>query len=142
LPKAKKTLAKVVDDCAVALQKLVRVKAAVAARANGMVQCVTCNQWGHYKEMDGGHYFSRKDKAVKLLEENIHPQCKGCNLKMGHGDTKVTESYRRFMVDTYGEGMLAELETMAWGVAKFDRSDIEQLTKDIQAKIRELEKQL
>jgi len=139
---ARESIAKVVDKCAVALQRLVRVKAAVSARANGMIKCVTCNQWGHYKDMDAGHYFSRKDKAVKLLEENIHPQCKGCNIKMSHGDTKVTEAYRRFMVDTYGEDMLAELEMMAWGVAKFDRSDIEQLTRDIKAQTRELESQI
>lgn len=138
----KKSLAKVVDDCAVALQKLVRVKAAVAAKSE-YVRCCCCGEYGHWLyEMDGGHFFSRKDQSVKIIEENIHPQLKGHNLQMGRGDQKRAEGYRRFMVETYGEDFIAELEKIAWKPVKHDRDEVLALTKQYRAQIKELEGEL
>ena len=139
----KKTLAKLVDDVSVLLQKLVRLKAAKAADQGGYVECVDgCGGWEHYKKMDGGHYFSRKDAGTKILEENIHPQMKGCNLKMGHGDTKITEGYRRYMIEMYGEIGLAEMERQARAPKKHDRADLEELKSGYRRQIRELEYEL
>tara|TARA_R110000868_G_scaffold207972_5_gene457114 strand:+ start:1390 stop:1812 length:423 start_codon:yes stop_codon:yes gene_type:complete len=134
-----KTIAKVVEECAKALQKVVRMKAAIAEDINGYVTCVSCGEKRHWKELDAGHYFSRCDKSVKLMEENIHPQCKGCNIKMSHGDTKVVSAYRRYMVEMYGEDFLEYLEKLAWTPKKFDRAEIEALTKDLKAQIKEYE---
>ena len=138
----KKTISKVVEDCAVALQKVVRMKAAIAENLDGYVTCVSCGVKKHWKELDAGHYFSRGDKSVKLMEENIHPQCKGCNIKMSHGDTKVVTAYRRHMVDMYGEDFLDHLEALAWTPTKFNRAEIEALTKTLKAQIKEYESQL
>jgi hypothetical protein len=133
----KKTISKVVEDCAVALQKVVRMKAAIAENLDGYVTCVSCGVKKHWKELDAGHYFSRGDKSVKLMEENIHPQCKGCNIRMSHGDTKVVTAYRRHMVDMYGEDFLDHLEALAWTPTKFNRAEIEALTKTLKAQIKE-----
>lgn len=138
----KKTIAKVVEDCAVALQKVVRMKAAIAENIDGYVTCVSCGIKRHWKELDAGHYFSRGDKSVKLMEENIHPQCKGCNIRMSHGDIKVVTAYRRYMVEMYGEDFLDHLEALAWTPKKFDRAEIEELTKTLKAQIKEYELQL
>ena len=138
----KKTLAKVVEDCAVALQKVVRMKAAIAENLDGYVTCVSCGVKKHWKELDAGHYFSRGDKSVKLMEENIHPQCKGCNIRMSHGDTKVVSAYRRYMVDMYGEDFLNYMEALAHKPAKFDRAEIEDLTKTLKAQIKQYESRL
>ena len=138
----KKTIAKVVEDCAVALQKVVRMKAAIAENTDGYVTCVSCGIKRHWKELDAGHYFSRGDKSVKLMEENIHPQCKGCNIRMSHGDIKVVSAYRRYMVEMYGEDFLDHLEALAWTPKKFDRAEIEELTKTLKAQIKEYESQL
>jgi len=138
----KKTIAQVVEDCAVALQKVVRMKAAIAENLDGYVTCVSCGVKKHWKELDAGHYFSRGDKSVKLMEENIHPQCKGCNIKMSHGDTKIVTAYRRHMVDMYGEDFLDHLEALAWTPTKFNRAEIEALTKTLKAQIKEYESKL
>jgi hypothetical protein len=138
----KKTISKVVEDCAVALQKVVRMKAAIAENLDGYVTCVSCGVKKHWKELDAGHYFSRGDKSVKLMEENIHPQCKGCNIRMSHGDTKVVTAYRRHMVDMYGEDFLDHLEALAWTPTKFNRAEIEALTKTLKAQIKEYESQV
>lgn len=138
----KKTLAKVVEDCAVVLQKVVRMKAAIAENLDGYVTCVSCGVKKHWKELDAGHYFSRGDKSVKLMEENIHPQCKGCNIRMSHGDTKVVSAYRRYMVEMYGEDFLNYMEALAHKPAKFDRVEIEDLTKTLKAQIKQYESRL
>jgi hypothetical protein len=138
----KKTISQVVEACAVALQKVVRMKAAIAENLDGYVTCVSCGVKKHWKELDAGHYFSRGDKSVKLMEENIHPQCKGCNIRMSHGDTKVVSAYRRHMVEMYGEDFLDYLEALARKPAKFDRAEIEALTKTLKAQIKQYESQL
>lgn len=135
----KKALRKLVDDYAVALQKHVRLK---AADNNGFCECWSCGVKKHWKEMDGGHYISRVHQSTKILEENIHPQCKGCNLRSGKGDTLVTLNYRENMLDMYGEEFVLELEVLAKQPKKHSRPDLEEQLKDIRKRNRELEAEL
>ena len=138
MPK-KKTLRKLVDDLAVAMQKLVRLKDAV--KNGGYCTCVTCGAVRHWKECDGGHFVSRNHQATKVMEENIHPQCKGCNLRSGKGDTLVNLDYRKWMVEFYGEAFVIELEGMARHQANHFGPDIEDEIKKVRAQCKELERQ-
>ena len=135
-----KTLRKKVDDLAVAMQKLVRLKEAV--QNDGYCKCVSCGIVKHWKECDGGHYISRNHQSTKVLEENIHPQCKGCNLKSGKGDTLVNIDYRNWMIEFYGEEFVEELEILARKPADHFGPDIEDQIKEVRAKCKELEKLL
>ena len=105
MPRKPKTIARLLDDCAVVLQKIVRMKAAVHARSP-LIKCVTCGKVDHWKSMQGGHYISRTWTAHKILEENIHPQCPGCNT---FKPERVADDYFKFMVDTYGYEFVEEL---------------------------------
>lgn len=49
------------------------------ANKYGACRCVTCGDWAPYKEMDGGHHFSRKINATAFDWRNVWPQCKRCN---------------------------------------------------------------
>lgn len=129
-----------VDDLAVALQKLVRLKEAV--KNNGYCQCWYCGEWGHWKEMDGCHYVSRTHQATKVDEENIHPGCKGCNLRAGKGDSLLAYDYKRNMIEFYGEDFVLEIEQRARKPADHFRCDIEDRIKEVRAQCRELEKEL
>ena len=51
-----KTLRKVVDDCAVLLQKLRRLE---SADEDGLCTSITCGKGGPWKTFDGGHWISR-----------------------------------------------------------------------------------
>jgi len=135
-----KTLRKRVDDLAVAMQKLVRLKEAV--QNDGYCKCVSCGIVKHWKKMDGGHYISRNHQSTKVLEENIHPQCKGCNLKSGKGDTLVNIHYRNWMIEFYGEEFVEELEILARKPADHFGPDIEDQIKEVKAKCKELQKLL
>lgn len=105
-----------------------------AADENGYAKCVTCGKIDHWKDMDGGHYISRTYTAHKLLEENIHPQCKGCN-RFGH---KVHDDYARYMRDTYGQEFVDWLSDTKRQTKKYYRTEIE----DLIAELKEREKNL
>jgi hypothetical protein len=129
-PKKQKTVAKLREEAAVLLQKLVRMK---AADENGLASCVTCGKRQHYKEMDGGHFISRKWTATKLVEENIHPQCKGCNqYASGRHD-----DYSLYMVDTYGIEMVRELSDKKRELCKQNRIELEDIKVELKLRIAE-----
>lgn len=136
--KRPKSIAKLRNEVADLLQKLVRMK---AADSNGYVQCVTCPEIKHWKEMHGGHFIERGKASVKLLEENIHPQCPGCNtFRMKYASTVLI--YRRYMVDMYGEDFVQWLESEAKQTRKHTRAELEQMKAEVRARINELEQSL
>tara|TARA_R110002153_G_scaffold114365_3_gene257044 strand:+ start:7024 stop:7434 length:411 start_codon:yes stop_codon:yes gene_type:complete len=136
MPKTR-TLNKLADDLAVAMQKHVRLK---AADSMGFCECVTCNKKKHWKEMQGGHFIERS-KAHRTLEENIHSQCSYCN-QYGMKRASVVLTYRRYMVDMYGEKFVKWLEDSANDVVKRFRPDLVKEIKDLRARNRQLEAEL
>lgn len=45
--------------------------------------CISCNKLFHYKDLVGGHRYSRQIRAIALKERNINAQCKKCNYITG-----------------------------------------------------------
>jgi hypothetical protein len=130
----KKSLAALRDECAVLLQKYVRMK---AADHNGYCACWTCGKMEHWKDMQGGHFIERGKTATKLMEENVHPQCRGCNM-YGMKKASVVLAYRAAMVDYYGEAFVSELESKANEVTKHSREYLDALKLELKNKIKEL----
>ena len=133
MPKKTKTLAMVLEDTAVLMQKYVRLKD--FSFNGGFCKCVTCGKTGHWKEFDGGHFISRTYTIHKILEENIHPQCKGCN-RFAH---KCHDDYSMFMIDTYGEEFVRNLIDTKRTVMKYDRQELLETQKELKGKIKEFE---
>ena len=130
MPKKKKTIAKLVDEAAVLMQKLVRLK---AADVDGYCKCVTCGVVKHWKEMQGGHFIGRKWTATKVLEENIHPQCPGCN-----GPLKGNMvSYTLYMQDMYGREFVEELQRLKTQTRKYTRAEAAGLIEELKVRISE-----
>ena len=133
MPKKTKTLARVLDDTAVLMQKYVRLKD--FSFNGGFCKCVTCGKTGHWKEFDGGHFISRTYTIHKILEKNIHPQCKGCN-RFAH---KCHDDYSMFMIDTYGDEFVRNLIDTKRTVMKYDRQELLETQKELKGKIKEFE---
>lgn len=120
------------------LQKLVRMK---AANNRGFSNCVTCNNWVHYKNCDAGHYFSRRHLRLKLLEENIHVQCKSCNMRMGC--PTVHDEYRTYMVDMYGAKRVEAMKRLTrWSKPKFKMVEVKEFQKYLREQIKIQQKRL
>lgn len=134
-PRKPKTVAKLKQEAASLLQKLVRMK---YANDIGMCECVTCGTVGHYKDMDGGHFVSRTHNATLLVEENIHPQCKHCN-KYKNGNI---DSYSLFMIDTYGLDAMRELIASKHQPRKFTDIELLELIAEYKLRIKEQEQRL
>lgn len=133
-----KTIAKVVDSAAVVLQKLVRLK---AAQENGLVQCVTCDKWAHWKDMQGGHFISRGSKKWKLVEENVHPQCPGCNgFGMKYGNAEAV--YTAYMIDMYGRDFVDEMLRTKSEPRKYTRAEVAEMEAEWKEQIKYHEKRV
>ena len=50
------------------------------ANPDGIVECVTCGKKDHWKNMDCGHFMSRKFMSTRWHEDNCQVQCKACNV--------------------------------------------------------------
>ncbi|MDB4507539.1 recombination protein NinG [bacterium] len=133
--KKKSTVAQEVEKAAKLLQRLVRLK---ASDDNGYCQCVSCGRIGHYKTMDGGHFYSRRHSRLKLFMENVAPQCKRCNMNMG--DAVVSEGYRTYMIDMYGERRVKAMKRLTYlPPRKWVREEVIQFSRDLKEQIKDQE---
>ena len=130
MPKKKaKTVQKLRKEALTTLQKLVRLK---AADDNGYCSCVTCGVTKHWNDgMQGGHFIAKGNGGRNmwaLVEENVHPQCAGCNgfgIKFGNAESR----YTLYMEDMYGRDKVDEmLEKNV--VSKLDRIELQDLIDD------------
>jgi len=112
-----KTIASLVNDAAMILQRIVRLK---AADDNGYARCVTCGKVDHYTNMDGGHWIPRSYTAHKLTEENLACQCKGCN---GYGGGRYHE-FTVHMIDMYGREWVDHMIATKADTRKYTRTEI------------------
>ncbi len=129
----KKTIARLVDDAAVLLQKIRRME---SADENGYCRCVTCGKVEHYKNMDGGHYIPRTKTATKLERYNINVQCKSCNM---YRKEESKCKYSIYMIETYGYDYVKWLNDESKKVKKWVRSEVEDIIQRFKAELKELE---
>ena len=72
-----------------------------AASSFGLVTCVTCGRLDLWRNMDAGHFVSRRFNGLRFDEKNVHPQCHECN-RFKHGNLK---EYRKYLENRYGSGI-------------------------------------
>lgn len=76
---------------------------------DGIVQCTTCDTKRHWRQMHAGHFIPKTYDAVYFVEENLWPQCPGCNT-FRHG---ALMEYTLHMIDTYGREGVEWLQGLA-----------------------------
>ncbi len=129
-PKKIKSLGKLKRDFDSIFSKYIRQKYS----KNGLVQCVTCSNWKKIKEMQAGHYVSRTYLSTRFDERNVHPQCVGCNMfKSG-----ALDEYSLWLIGTYGEGILEELNKKKYESKKYSRLEYEMFIKIYKDKLKKL----
>lgn len=50
------------------------------ADKQGFCTCCTCGKKVHWKEIQAGHFMSRKHYSIRWDERNVNPQCVACNV--------------------------------------------------------------
>ena len=78
MPKIKKpTRSKLVKKLDTVFSQYIRLS---NADNNKNCICVTCNKKIFWKEIQAGHFMSRKHYSIRWDERNVKPQCAACNV--------------------------------------------------------------
>ena len=96
----------------------------------GNSKCVTCGIEKEWFELQCGHYESRGEHSVRFDERNAHPQCYACNC-LRHGNYP---RYAIFMLDTYGEEALKQLEKDAKKLIQYTAKDYQEIAENYKEK--------
>jgi hypothetical protein len=73
-------------------------------------RCCTCPVVKRWRDMQAGHYQSTVYESTKFDEENVHAQCRACNMPPNPGEP---EKYALFMDERYGAGAAEKMRNKA-----------------------------
>lgn len=115
--------------------KYIRIK---EAYENGYAQCCTCGKILYWKDLQCGHFVSRRKIPTRFHEKNTHPQCSNCN-----GKNKGEQGKHAIYIDKrYGPGtaeMLFNIAEMR-GVKKHTKKELKELSSEFRKKFRAIAK--
>lgn len=112
----KPTKSKLVKKLDVVFSQWVRMS---NADHKGFCKCVTCGRSYHWKQIQAGHFMSRKHYSTRWDEDNVKPQCKACNV-FNQG-----EQYKYSI--HLGQELSESLLSKSRQIQKFTTADIEYL---------------
>lgn len=126
-----KTLAKLKKELGIVLHRFVRLR---DCQGYGFVDCISCGRSTRAEELQAGHFIPSTYASVRFLEENIHAQCRSCNLfKSGN----LTE-YRPRLVAKIGKERVEALEGRRHDAFKPTREWYEGRISFYKSKLQEL----
>ena len=105
---SKSTLVKKLDDV---FSKFIRLR---DSNKDGMCQCISCGRVHYWKEIQNGHYMSRRYMSTRFDEMNCNAQCVACNI-FNQGNIQM---YRKNLIKKIGEKNVDYLEYKAKATTK------------------------
>lgn len=106
-----------------------------AADPKGTVKCYTCPKVDHWKNLQCGHYISRRHMSTRWFEKNTKVQCVGCNVfNQGNGP-----AFSLALVREYGPTILEELEIKKNNICKMGKFEYELLIQEYTQKLKQLD---
>ena len=104
---------------------------------SGNCKCITCGKTFHYKNIDAGHFVSRRFLNVRFNELNVHPQCKYCNRFLNG----LAYEYGKAIDMLYGKGTADKLVSLSKQTTKVENHELEEKYLDYKKKLITLKKQ-
>ena len=89
----------------------------------GNCKCITCGKTFHYKNIDAGHFVSRRHIIVRFDELNVFPQCKYCNRFLNG----LQYEYGKAIDSRYGKGTADKLMAKSKSNERLETEKIEEL---------------
>jgi hypothetical protein len=90
------------------------------ADSNGQVECITCQRFYPVAKIQNGHFISRKNYATRWSEDNVAPQCYGCNV-MQQGQQFL---FSKWIDEKYGEGYSQTILERSRTTVKFSNPEL------------------
>ena len=97
---------------------------------DGFCVCITCEKKLHWKEIQAGHFMSRKHYSIRCDERNVKPQCVGCNV------FRYGEQYK--FSKMLGIELSNELECLSRILVKFSNDELNDMIKNYSIKLKKL----
>lgn len=97
-----------------------------------VAECVTCSTTKPIKQLQCGHFMSRRFNATRFSEENTAPQCYGCNVMQQGQQFKYSKWIDRF----YGDGTADKLLLEAAEAHQFTADELREIIADSKAQIK------
>lgn len=129
----KKSIKKLEKELDVVFSLFIRHRGA----KDGMNKCFTCDKILPIKELQDGHYESRRHKSLKYHEQNNHCQCYWCNV-VKKGNYTV---YALRMIEKYGKEFVDMLAIKKHNRTKWTAFEYELLIKEYTEKLNKLKSQ-
>lgn len=115
-----------------AFQKLRRIE---SADKQGFCKCVN-GEIRHWKKCDGGHWIQGKHLSTCFVKENVNPQSKRANLNMN--DPIIQKEYREWMIKTYGEKRVQEIEIRSKISKKYSTFELKIMEQDFNKRFNQI----
>lgn len=130
MPKTAKkpTRTKLVKKLDVVFSKYIRLS---NSDKNGYCTCVTCGNKFYWKEIQAGHFMSRKHYSTRWDENNVKPQCVACNVY------RAGEQYKFSLY--LGNNLSEELYIKSKEIRKFTSLELEEMYNDFNERLKDLE---
>jgi hypothetical protein len=79
--------------------------------------CFTCGRWGD----QGGHFIHGKEKPTYFREDNVHVQCKRCNLFLdGNRDEYLRRIQKKYGIKRGDELLKMKYQIKKWSVKELE----------------------
>ena len=101
---------------------------------NGEAVCVTCNIAKPYKQMQNGHFMSRRHMSTRFEEMNTAVQCMGCNMY----NQGMQYEMSKYLDKKYGEGTAEDMQILSRQIKKIGRIDYDYLIDLYKEKVKQL----
>ena len=104
---------------------------------NGNNQCCTCGKIDNWRNLQCGHFVSRKHIATRFYELNCFPQCVSCNV------FKYGEQWKfgHFLDTNFGDGTAENLVVLGNSTLKFSKADYEEKISYYKELVEKLKKE-
>lgn len=121
-----------VNDLDIIFSRYIRLR---DADSGGHVSCYTCGAFGHWKDLDCGHFISRSHMYTRYSELNCKPQCKSCNQMK---DGNLIEFARHLENDH--PGSVEILQEQAHIIYKHTRDELKGMIGAYTTKLKQVQK--
>jgi hypothetical protein len=123
----KPTRSKLVKKLDVVFSQYIRLS---NADNNGYCICITCNKKFFWKEIQAGHFMSRKHYSTRWDERNVKPQCVACNVY------RAGEQYKYSLY--LGNNLSKKLLEQSRELRKFTNIELEEMIADYGERVKKL----
>jgi len=100
----------------------------------GNVECYTCGVVKPVKEMQCGHFQSRRHTSTRWHEQNCKPQCVACNM-FRQGEQYM---FGQKLIADYGRETVDDLVKLSKSSLKYSKQELIELIKEYKEKLQNL----